>query len=33
VAIACQLDAHIPIKSIALRYIPGFAEATSQAAD
>ena len=33
VAISCQLDAHVPIKSIALRYIPGFAEATSRAAD
>jgi len=27
VAISCQLDAHVPIKSIALQYIPGFAEA------
>ncbi|MFZ0834003.1 MAG: AarF/UbiB family protein [Mycobacterium sp.] len=27
VAISCQLDAHVPIKSIAQQYIPGFAEA------
>jgi predicted unusual protein kinase regulating ubiquinone biosynthesis (AarF/ABC1/UbiB family) len=36
VAISCQLDARVPIKSIALQYIPGFAEvmeATSPAAD
>ncbi len=33
VAIACQLDAHVPIKSIALQYIPGFSEAASSAAD
>jgi predicted unusual protein kinase regulating ubiquinone biosynthesis (AarF/ABC1/UbiB family) len=30
VAISCQLDARVPIKSIALQYIPGFAEATSR---
>jgi predicted unusual protein kinase regulating ubiquinone biosynthesis (AarF/ABC1/UbiB family) len=27
VAISCQLDAHVPIKSIALQYIPGFTDA------
>lgn len=27
VAIACQLDARVPIKSIALQYIPGFVDA------
>ena len=33
VAICCQLDAHVPIKAIALQYIPGFAEPASSAAD
>jgi hypothetical protein len=33
VAISCQLDAHVPIKSIALQYIPGFSEEFSSAAD
>jgi hypothetical protein len=26
VAIACQLDAHIPVKALAAELIPGFAE-------
>jgi len=26
VAIACQLDAHIPVKALATELIPGFAE-------
>ena len=26
VAIACQLDAHIPVKALATALIPGFAE-------
>jgi predicted unusual protein kinase regulating ubiquinone biosynthesis (AarF/ABC1/UbiB family) len=33
VAIACLLDAHVPIKAIALQYIPGFVEPASSAAD
>jgi hypothetical protein len=33
VAISCQLDAHVPIKAIALQYIPGFVEPASSAAD
>jgi predicted unusual protein kinase regulating ubiquinone biosynthesis (AarF/ABC1/UbiB family) len=33
VAISCQLDAHVPIKAIALKYIPGFYEPASSAAD
>ena len=33
VAISCQLDAHVQIKAIALKYIPGFYEPASSAAD
>jgi len=33
VAISCQLDAHVPIKAIALQYIPGCVEPASSAAD
>jgi predicted unusual protein kinase regulating ubiquinone biosynthesis (AarF/ABC1/UbiB family) len=33
VAISCQLDAHVAIKSIALQYIPGFVEEPSRAVD
>jgi predicted unusual protein kinase regulating ubiquinone biosynthesis (AarF/ABC1/UbiB family) len=33
VAIACLLDAHVPLKAIALQYIPGFVQPASSAAD
>lgn len=33
VAISSQLEAHVPVKAIALQYIPGFTEAASSAAD
>jgi predicted unusual protein kinase regulating ubiquinone biosynthesis (AarF/ABC1/UbiB family) len=33
VAIACQLDAHVAMKSIVLQHLPGFTDATNPAAD
>jgi predicted unusual protein kinase regulating ubiquinone biosynthesis (AarF/ABC1/UbiB family) len=33
VAIACQLDAHVAMKSVVLQYLPGFTDAPNPAAD
>jgi hypothetical protein len=33
VAIACQLDARVAMKSIVLQYLPGFTDAMNPAAD